>query len=169
MRAATYMAFLDELGKIKEAGMMSNLGTKILTSAKGAGRFLKDQTQGGIRNAGSAISSFATPVEAFKKGLHTTIHDAKSMSKPMKAMMALGLVGSVHEATSKNDPMGKGRGRAERVGAALGDQVGGVMGAPFGLAGGLVSSQIGRKAGGLVGKGVDLLRRPKPQLTAPEI
>jgi hypothetical protein len=169
MRAATYMAFLDELGKIKEAGMMSNLGTKILTSAKGAGRYLKNETQGGIINAGKAVASWANPVNSFKKGLHTTIHDTKSMSVPMKALMGVGLLSSAHEATAKNDPMGKGRGRAERIGAALGDQVGGVMGAPFGIAGGLVSSQIGRKAGGVVGKGVDLLRRPKPQPTATEI
>lgn len=164
MKTATYLAFLDELEKIsfaKEASFMTNLGTRIVNTAKAApraiGGFAKSlpgHARTGIQQAGQAVSAFGTPIESLKRGVTMTTKDFHSMSPAMKALMGIGLVGSAHEALSKTDPLGQGRERPERVGAAIGDQVGGLIGTPFGVAGSLVAGQIGRKAGGLVGKGV---------------
>lgn len=162
MHAATLNGLFDELEKMKTAGILSNVGTKILNTAKSLPRNLKNGVQGSIQNAGKAVGSFATPIQSLKDGANFTVKDFKSMGKVQKGLMGFGLAASAHEALSKNDPLNKGRGRAERVGAAIGDQVGGLMGAPFGITGGIVAGQIGRKAGGMVGKGVGLLRsRPK--------
>lgn len=160
MNAATLMAFQNELEKIaffKSSGLLRDVGTRIISTAKSA----KKITQGGVKNVGNAVGAFATPAESFKRGWKTTTTDFGSMSKPLKGMMALGLVTGGHEALSKDDPYGNNRGRAERVGAVAGDQLGGIVGAPFGLAGGVAAGMIGRKVGGTLGKGVDLLRKSK--------
>lgn len=158
--------------KEKTAGLMTNLGTKILTKAKSlprtalnAAKSLPGHARGSIQNAGSAVSAFSTPVDSFKKGLKMTTKDFGSMSKSQKGLLAVGLAGSTHEAVAKEDPLGKGRGRIERVATSVGDQLGGIIGTPFGITGGVVAGQIGRKAGSLVGRGAEAVQRSfkKPQ------
>lgn len=159
----------------KTSGLIQNLGTRIVSNvraAPGAALAMAKATpgavQGGIRNAGSAVSAFATPVDSLKRGWQTSVTDFGKMGRGMKALTAFGLVTGGHEALAKEDPLRQGRSRTVRVGTAIGDQVGGLIGSPFGLAGGLVGGQIGRKAGGLVGKGVEVARnltKKKPQPT----
>lgn len=172
MRPATYLSFLDELSRIKEAGLLQNLGTRITSGVKAVPGLIKatpGAIQGGIRNAGSAVSAFATPIDSLKRGWQTSVTDFGKMSPAMKGLAAVGLVTGGHEALAKEDPLRQGRSRTVRVGTAVGDQVGGLIGSPFGLAGGLVGSQIGRKAGGLVGKGVEMARRLKKSPPPTEI
>lgn len=168
MHAASISAFFDELGHIKTAGLMANVGMKILHTAKALPRNIQQGAKGSIENAGKAVGAFSTPIKSLKEGARFTVKDFRSMGKVQKGLMGVGLVGSAHEALAKNDPLGKGRGRAERVGAAIGDQVGGLVGAPFGITGGIVAGQIGRKAGGTVGKGVDLMRKHHKSSAPPQ-
>ncbi len=150
MNATTFLAFQDEIAKIalsKSAGLLRDVGTRIISS-----------TKGGIRNVGNSIGAYATPVESFKRGWKATTTDFGSMSKAQKGLMAVGLATGGHEALSKNDPLGKNRGRIERIGAVAGDQLGGIVGAPFGLAGGMAAGLVGRKIGGTIGKGIDKIR-----------
>jgi hypothetical protein len=170
MKPATYLAFLDELGRIKEAGLLQNLGTRITSGVKAVPGLIKatpGAIQGGIQNAGHAIGAFSTPIQSFKRGWQTSVTDFGKMGLGMKALAVTGLVAGGHEALAKEDPLGQGRSRTQRVGTAIGDQVGGIIGSPFGLAGGLVGSQIGRKAGGLVGKGVEVARNLKKKQAPP--
>lgn len=174
MNTATYLSFLDELEKIKEAGLIQNLGTRIRSAPSAALGLIKatpGAVRGGIQNAGSAVSAFSTPIDSLKRGWQTSVTDFGKMSPAMKGLAAMGLVTGGHEALAKDDPLRQGRSRTVRVGTAVGDQVGGLIGSPFGLAGGIVGGQIGRKAGGLVGKGVEVARnltKKKPQ-PAPEM
>lgn len=203
MRPATYLAFFDELEKMgsdsvkddllrallgkpgvfllahqdqkkKQAGLIQNLGTRIVSGVRAAPKVVADAVratpgavQGGIQNAGKAVGAFATPLQSAKAGWKMSVTDFKQMKPWMKGLMGLGLVSSAVEVGSKNDPMGQGRSRLNRGITAAGDQVGGLIGTPFGLAGGLVGGQIGRKAGGLVGKGVDRLRGYQAQQPSP--
>jgi len=157
-------------GLLKNAGLIQNLGSRLRSAPSAALGLVKatpGAVQGGIRNAGSAVSAFANPVQSFKKGWQTSVTDFGKMGPGMKALAVTGLVAGGHEALSKEDPMRQGRSRTVRVGTAIGDQVGGIIGSPFGLAGGIVGGQIGRKAGGLVGKGVEVARNLKKKHTAP--
>lgn len=174
MNAATYLSFLDELEKIKEAGLIQNLGTRIVSGVKaipGAVKATPGVVQGGIRNAGSAVSAFATPIDSLKRGWQTSVTDFGKMPTWMKGLAVAGLATSAHEGLAKEDPLRMGRSRTERAVTAVGDQVGGLIGSPFGLAGGIVGGQIGRKAGSLVGKGIDAARKltkktqPLPETT----
>lgn len=176
MSPATYLAFFDELRQIKTAGLLQNVGMRIATTAKSAPRVALNYVKavpgeigGGIQNAGKGIGAFGTPVQSLKAGWRTSVSDFGKMDPTMKALMGFGLLTSGHEAISKDDPIpGKNRGRVERVGAAVGDQVGGLMGSPFGFGGSAAASMVGRKAGGLAGKGVDLIRGRKKPTPQPE-
>lgn len=161
-------------GLLKNAGLIQNLGSRIRSApsaALGLAKAVPGAMRGGIQNAGSAVSAFATPIDSLKRGWKTSVTDFGSMGTGMKALTAMGLVTGGHEALAKEDPLRQGRSRTVRVGTAIGDQVGGMIGSPFGLAGGIVGGQIGRKAGGLAGKGVEVARKltKKKQPAAPEM
>ncbi len=165
MNEITVLAFFDEIVKIKEAGILRDVGMRILTKAKA----LPGAAAGAIDNAGKAVSSFSTPVDSLKRGWRMTTQDFGNMSGGQKGLLALGLMGSGHEALAKEDPLGQGRGRVERISTAVGDQLGGIIGTPFGITGGIVAGQIGRKAGSIVGKGLTAvgrsLKKPQPAST----
>lgn len=170
MNSATYLAFFDEMEKIKEAGLLRDIGMRIVRTAKAAPgaavqgmKSIPGHVRGSIQNAGSTISAFGTPIDSFKKGWKATTTDFHQMGRGQKALLAMGFAGSAHEALAKNDPLGQGRGRIERAATAVGDQLGGIVGTPFGITGGIVGGQIGRKAGKAVGKGIQLLVPKKSQ------
>ena len=170
MNTATYLAFVDELEKIattKEAGLLRDIGMRIAKSSGNAARAARAGVQGGIQNAGNAVSAFSTPIDSLKRGLKASTTDFKSMGKMQKGLMGVGLLASGHEALAKNDPLGQGRGRIERASTAVGDQLGGLIGTPFGIAGGFVAGQIGRKAGSVVGKGIEAVRQSRKKPDAP--
>ncbi len=174
MKTATILGFFDEFEKIKEASFMRDVGMKILSKARNApaammaaAKAVPGAAAGAVQNAGNAVSAFSTPVESFKRGLQMSTKDFSKMHSLQKGLMLTGLAGSAHEALAKEDPLRQGRGRVERAATAVGDQLGGIIGTPFGVTGGIVAGQIGRKAGKLVGKGAEAvhrsLKKPKPE------
>lgn len=178
MNAVTINAFFDELLVLeKQAGVVSNLGTKILRTAKAGVKAVPGVVKGApawagkhaketVQNLGNSISAFGTPVESLKKGWKATTTDLRSMPNWQRALMVGGVVADGHEALAKKDPTGHDRGRVERVGASVGSQVGGLIGTPFGATGGLAAGLIGRKIGGTVGKLGDFARGYKKPLPA---
>lgn len=174
MNAATIQAFFNELSSMeKKAGIVSNIGTKILRTAKAgvkaAPGWAKNEAQGSIRNLGNTVGAFATPGQSIANGWKATTKDFGKMSPAMKALMIGGVGLDAHEALAKKDPTGQNRGRVERVGASVGSQVGGLIGTPFGITGGVAGGLIGRKIGGTVGKLGDKARGyKKPKNSKPE-
>lgn len=166
MNAISLQAFFDELGAMqKEAGIVANLGTKMLHVAKGGARWGAGKTQGSIKNLGNSIAAFSTPVDSVKRGWKATTTDFKTLKPWQKLGLPVGLALDAAEAAPKEDPLKQGRGRVERVGGAIGSQVGGLIGTPFGLTGGIAAGLIGKKIGGTVGKVGDHLRgykKPAP-------
>lgn len=155
MNITTFRAF------VKEASILQNVGMRIMRTAKA----IPGHIRGGIQNAGSTVSAFSTPIDSLKRGVKATF--SPDMPAWQKSLAGIGLVTGAAEVAPKEDPLRQGRSRFERATTAVGDQVGGLIGAPFGLVGGIVGSQIGRKAGMLTGKGAEgaakLLKRKKEE------
>jgi hypothetical protein len=150
----------------KEA-LLRDIGRRAVSFAKGipgALRSIPGHAAGGAQNVGKAVGSFATPAKSMRAGWQKTVHDTKSMSMPMKALMGYGLVTGAGSVIKKDDPMGQGRSRVRRALAFAGDQAGMVMSAPFGFWGGTAGSMIGNKVGDTVGRAVDKVRGYRPSV-----
>lgn len=157
MDNVTVLACIDELDKI--AGL------------RDAGTWARDQVQGGIRNIGGAISSFATPVASAKAGARQMTKDLKgSLKSPkglgMAGLQMYGLVSQGRDALRPYDPSGEGRSRLHRTAALVGDQIGGLIGARHGMMGQITASMIGRKVGDVAGRAVDFARGYRRQQPA---
>jgi hypothetical protein len=166
------LAFLDEMSKIAEAitckgcgkkkdlrmgycfdcvtkkektsGFMANLGGRITSTIAGMGA-----------NAGNALQQFYThPVQALGKGLKATVSGHPAQTALYAGMLGLG----VHDLAKKVDPTGGGRSRLHRTSEFVGDQVGSLIGTPFGFTGQLAGGMTGKKIGDLAGKGIDKVR-----------
>jgi hypothetical protein len=147
----------------KEA-FFRDIGQRAVNFIKG----IPGHAAGGAENVGKAIGSFATPRASLREGWRRTVHDTKSMSVPMKALMGYGLATGAASVVKKDDPMGRGRSRLHRALTFAGDQAGMVMSAPFGFWGGTAGSMIGGKIGDLAGRAVDKVRGYRP-ITRPDL
>lgn len=170
-------AFIDEMEKIS-AKKKPGLGDMAYYSEKRAG-FLSNvgkAISSGAADAGGALNTMiAHPVQGVAKGLQVTggqLRDSVSQMRtgPLGAlkgaflpgMMALGLYSGVKGLRGDEDPMGMGRGKAERYGDFIGSQFGGLVGAGHGLTGNIVAGVAGQKAGAAIGRVVDKVRGHKP-------
>lgn len=133
--------------KKKQAGFMQNVGTRI---AKTVGQ------QG--KNVGNTLNTmFSSPVQGMKQGLKTTVGDLKGHPL-LTSMMAASTAMGVNDLRKKEDPSGEGRSRLRRATAFAGEQAGGLIGAPFSLAGGIAGGMMGKKIGDTIGGGIDMVR-----------
>jgi hypothetical protein len=160
-------AFIEELVAIQEdlekkafqpgyAGSVFNRGASAVGNA----------VHTGTQQVGHAAAAWAHPRKSFKEGWQATFHpNGKPLGLGWKAFMGYGLVTGLNSAVQKKDPSGQGKSRVRRLLNVAGDQAGGIIGAPYGLAGGIGSSLIGQKIGDTVGAGLERLvgYRPRPQ------
>lgn len=143
------IAFLDELEKI--SGVVDWMKARPAAVAKGL--------RGAGTNVGNAVASFATPKASLKRGWDATWRPGGKPLHPLfKGLMAYGAYNDVKQTMPGQDPTGQGRSRIHRGLTAVGSQAGGIIGAPFGLTGGMAASMIGSKAGDLAGRAVDRVR-----------
>lgn len=142
-------------GKKKQAGFMQNIGTRIATGIPRAGA-----------NVGNTMKTmFTHPVQGVKAGFKATTSDLKG--KPLlTSMLAASTAMGVNDLRKKEDPTGQGRSRASRAVGFVGDQAGGLIGAPFGISGSIAGSVVGKKIGDTVGKGIDKVRGYKKKAPA---
>lgn len=122
----------------------------------------------GSENVGRAITAFGTPIQSLKKGWHETwTPGGKPLHPGFKALMAYGALQGAHDTAKKEDPTGMGRSRVHRGLQFAGGQLGGVIAAPFGLAGGIAGSMIGDKAGDITGRFIDRFRGHRTPISLP--
>jgi hypothetical protein len=126
--------------------------------AQNAAKYLRSLPHAIPRNVGNTVKGFANPVASMRKGWHSDNNLGRALTVGFAGMDAM-------DAMKKNDPSGRGRGRAERVGAAIGNTAGGLVGLPHGtFSGGAVGSAIGSYVGGKAGRMVDgavkVVRKP---------
>jgi hypothetical protein len=164
---------LQQAGHEKTALDMGAAQGHAQAFASRMGRGAAQQVKGTGRNIGGAIGAFATPVKSLQKGWNATwTPGGKPLHPAYKALMGYGLITGARDVAMKNDPSGRGHSRTRRALRFAGDQLGGVIAAPFGLTGGLVGSLGGAKVGDLAGAAYDKLRgykaRAQPETIPPK-
>lgn len=159
----TATSFLDELEKISlSAGDAAGYARSV---AGRFGRYVQHHAEDTGKNLGNAAAAWAKPRESLKKGWHATWNpDGKPLGLGWKAMMGYGLISGAKDVASKKDPTGRGHSRVRRALRFVGDQAGGMIGAPFGMSGSILSSMAGSKLGDMAGAATEKIRgfRPKP-------
>lgn len=137
---------------------------------RAVGRALKDNMLEGLRGEGGALRSGTGVISRHMMG--------PSVGLALSALPAL------YHASSDEDPTGRGRGRAERSGEAIGSIIGslasrvptaaanrlGMAALPVGMVASLIGSKAGGAVGGLLGKGLGKLapRRRKRRTESEE-
>jgi hypothetical protein len=137
---------------------------------RAVGHALKDNMLEGLRGEGGALRSGTGVISRHMVG--------PSVGLALSALPAL------YHASSDEDPTGRGRGRAERSGEAIGSIVGslaarlptaaanrlGMAALPVGMVASLIGSKAGGAVGGLLGKGLGKLapRRRKRRTESEE-
>lgn len=171
MNSVTMRAFREEMEELqKTAGFMTNVGTAVGNKLKAVpGLLQKAPAMLGkqVDNAGKTISAFSTPGKSLASGGRAMVSDFSGMGTGMKALMGYGAVMSGRDAIKKEDPTGQGRSRLQRSTAFAGEQMGSVIGQPFGLAGAVVGGAVGKRLGSGTGKALDLIRGRKATPTPP--
>ena len=137
-------------------------------------------TQGGLAGATQLASAgLQEPVQGMqltsipgvlrsidRHGLKATaqeaLHATASTAKGKAFMLGLPALGVAQALTHKKNST-DARGRGEEVGDQVGQMVGGIAGGALPIVGGLALQSAAGKAGGLIGRGVDRLRRGKIQ------
>jgi hypothetical protein len=148
------LAFMDEMSKIaesraktKKAGFMANVGNRITSNVAGAGA-----------NIGGALHQmFSHPIQGLARGAKETVTGLKGHPWLTAAILG-GTALGIHDLSKPVDPTGAGRSRAHRTAEFVGDQAGGLIGAPFGFAGSIAGGMMGKKIGDLAGKTIDKVR-----------
>lgn len=155
-----FESFSDELEKISSLGSM----------ASSAGKWMQGQYRGVLNNAAKTIGGFKNPIQSIKRGWNHPTHkwDPKNWKTYGGVPMTVATTAlDAHSAVKKEDPTGQGRSRLERVGTAIGNFGGGMIGQPHGVTGSLLGSAIGRGVGKRVGQAANFttnqLRRQPQQ------
>lgn len=175
MTPAMLHAFRLELESIeKHAAFLQNVGTNIGNTLKGfttpVQSLKKGWEVGGWSQGGESRNMLAAglPVGARGKnwaggkGIGRHLPGGKALTVATGLMMA-------PEALKKEDPTGRGRSRAERIGSFIGNQAGGLIGTPYGLSGAIAGSLVGEGAGKVVGKAFNKItgkKKKKPEQAA---
>lgn len=171
------LAFLDELEKISGGP----IDAAIHGGAVKAWNWTKAFPGRALRYAknvpvqlGQAGAAFTTPVESLKRGVRYTWaphtipgSSAKPLHPAMKALMGLSLIQGGYDTIKPNDPQHLGRSRLHRGLQFAGQQAGGYITAPFGLAGGMLGSYVGDRVGATAGSVVDRIRGYRPPTAPP--
>ena len=173
MNDATIRGFVDEMEKI---AFMRNLGTRIVSSAKPAAKFVnqswnsssgwmgagKEIVPASLHNAGTGRLGRAYENVASLGGL------TKHLPVGQKSLtVGFGALG-VKDALKKEDESGLGRSRAERMGKAVGGTVAGIAGMGMGtsargMIGGMAAGVGGDYLGGRLGRAI----KGRKKATAP--
>lgn len=153
----SFSSFVDEVEKIKEAGVLRDVGSAFVRTARGVGKNL----------AGSA-GTITRPVQALKEGVRATADSMKTPGwegKVNTALLVGGTAAMLPSVLRKEDSSGDGASRLARGTRYAGGTIGSLMTAPFGLTGGIAGGIAGDVAGKYVGKAIDKargFRRPQP-------
>ncbi len=175
-KRASVLSFMDELEKISQQKEANAFTDTVKRGAQWAGkvpgRVARYTTHTVPNQIGQAGAAFLNPVDSFKRGWTQTWHPQKLPGgKPLhpafKALMALGLVQGTYETMKPTDPTGMGRSRLQRGLQFAGQQAGGYISAPFGMAGGMVGSAIGDRTGAMLGSTIDRIRGYRPPAAPP--
>lgn len=126
--------------------------------AQPLGQTLKSELLGMPANAGKALRALAHPTRAVADGARYTIDGVRNGGKLNAGLLALGTAAAVPLVTAQDDPTGEGMSRAGRAARFTGQQLGGLVGAPYGVGGALAGGAVGDFVGKKVGKGVDKLK-----------
>jgi phage tail tape-measure protein len=158
-----FSAFTQELLKISSIG-----GT--VSRAAGA---VKGAIQSEARHGVNAVRALSSPVANAGKGWsgpggwmgggRLTRHLPVG---PKGLTVGFGALGAP-EALRKEDPTGKNRSRSERMGRWAGSNAGGLIGAPHGYVGSMITGYVGEAAGAMAGKTVERVKRPLTLRRAP--
>lgn len=182
-----FSAFAEELEAIKEAGVLRDValpwvksGLRAVEQATrpqnvapvlgegGLWRSLKADVKALPQNAGKAVRAMGNPVEGVKRGVKYTADSLRGEGGTLNAaLLGLGTLAAVPMVTSKEDPTGENMSRGGRMARFVGQQAGGLIGAPYGLGGALVGTTVGDAVGKKAGKLVDKVRGVKAK-KAPE-
>jgi hypothetical protein len=188
MNPVTAKAFQDELAKIAfrfsrpdPATLAAELMKESAVPGMGipGAAAVKKFGKGIAKNFVNTVEAAKTPVKSFKKGWHFGSEPGESgwMLGKGKVTKYLPLgpkaltVGSAAlgapDAFAKNDPSGQGRSKLERMSRWTGSNIGGIIGAPFGLTGAFAGGAMGEMAGAGAAKVVDRIRGYKPNRASP--
>lgn len=182
MNDDTLNAFQDELEKIAInwsgmgrvfGGAARRVAVPAAKQVNRAGKPLKKKFWKEVgQNVKNTAKGFKNPIKSVKRGWNSdggwTGKGKVTGKLPIggKSLTVAGGLMSAPEAFSKEDPTGQGRSRAHRITKWVGNQTGGLIGAPYGLSGSLVGSIAGELGGHAVGKSLDTLRGYKPKRQA---
>jgi hypothetical protein len=148
-------------------------GLKKISFLRDVGGYIGNVAQRGAQGAasygataagqmGQAAAAFLTPQKSFQQGMQATFRPGgKPLGFGWKALMGYGLATGARDVMKSQDPSGQGHSRLRRAAKLVGDQAGGIIGAPFGFAGGVSASLIGGKLGDLAGAAADRMRGRK--------
>jgi hypothetical protein len=147
VKKAQYAGFSDEMEKISKS-FMANLGTKITRAGRWAAR------QPG--ETAAAAADHLHPIKRMKESWN------KSKWWGMKGLTVAGAGLELNDVRKKQDPMGQGRGRAERLGSAVAGIGSGLVTMRHGFVPSVATGLAAGWAGGKLGKQVDKMRKHAP-------
>lgn len=144
--------------------LKARLGTAAAMSVLPAGFIAHDAYKRGAGAVRSDLAGLAnaakTPVSSFKSGLSSTF---SRKSPGTSALNAASVVLGAPEAFAKEDILGLGRSRLQRMTGYVGEQAGNIIGSRFGVAGNMIGGMGGRAIGSAVGSVADKVRGYKPK------
>ena len=156
MNNATFRGFLDEVGKIKKAGILRNVGTRIVHTLKPVGELMRKGWNTGGNKSGFAPGWFRAGKEG--KGIYESVTSLGGLTGhlpvgPKSMTVGFGALGA-KDALKKEDESGQGRSRAERIGSLVGSTTAGIAGGAMGLPGAIATGIAGDFAGGRIGRAI---------------
>jgi len=145
-------------GKAKKAGILTNLGTRIVSSAKAAPGWIGKQMAETGENVGKTLyKGLAHPMKGVRQGLDFEMRSAANGGIANKVGLGLSAYGAYSGAKElkKTKEEAGGVGRGERLGKFIGNVGGGLIGAPHGVTGSLAGTMGAEYLLGRAGRGAD--------------
>lgn len=164
------MEYYKKLRKIEgkdKTAFMANLGTEIRHTARpiaqaGADLLRRGWSSGsGWMGAGKEIPRGAGMLRKGYENVASLGGLTKHLPVGPKSLTVAGAALGANEARKKEDPSGKGRSRAERVGGVVGGTIGGIAGGAMGLPGAIATGVGGEYLGARIGRAIKG-RKPAP-------
>lgn len=191
MKSVIVGAFMDELGVLAAPAARRQEFAKEASELRKIANtpgFFAQAAENAKADFGGVARDLKTPIRSMKKSLSDNYLNLMEGNKLNKwkafnaGMLALGTYQGAKAALRKEDPSGKGRSRAERVGRLVGSTSAGLLtlpytrfglGIPVNLAGTLAGEAVGSRIGRMLGPRRNPAQAPplqqiQPQGAAPE-
>lgn len=172
MNPVSIQAFFDELSVMeKDAGVISDLGTKILRKAGPAARAVGRYMHKGWNTGGNATGRFQGWMGAGREAASgragkafETVSSLGGLTRylpvgPKSLTVGFGALGA-NNALKKEDPAGQGRSRTERIGSLIGGTAAGIAGGNMGILGSMATGIAGDYVGGRIGRAISKRKPP---------